>query len=184
MIKLISFLLFLLLFIGCTNENTSDDDSSLSDSYPEQDAPVGDAFRTDFSDEELKTFFEISMQAQSVQEKYQQEMEDIADEEGIEAETYNRISQAFHSGQPIEEFEFSEEELEKFRLAYQRIAVVENEMEDEIIELVEERGMSLDVFEDINMAFHQDPEIQRKMQGLMQQYVEENPRDPYELEDF
>lgn len=132
------------------------------------------------SDEELELFIDASMNAQTVQMQSQQEMIAIVDEEGIEVNTYNEIMQAQQMGQPIEDLGVTESDLEKFERAQEQIQEVEVRMERDLTEAVEEEGMDMERFQEINMAIQQDPELQQRAQQMIQeiQMQQQQPQQP------
>ncbi|MFO8030177.1 MAG: DUF4168 domain-containing protein [Cyclonatronaceae bacterium] len=145
---------------------------------PEQEAPP----EIEISDEELELFIDASMNAQSVQAESQQEMITIVDEEGIEVSTYNEIIQAQQMGQSMEDIEVSAEDLEKFERANEQIQEIEEQMERQLSEAVEEEGMEMERFQEINMAIQQDPSLQQRVQQMIQetqmQQQQQQPQQP------
>lgn len=141
---------------------------------PPQEAP-----QIEVSDEELELFIDASMNAQSVQMESQQEMISIVDEEGIEVSTYNEIMQAQQMGQPLEDLGVTESDIEKFESAHEQIQEVEVRMEREIAQAVEEEGMEMERFQEINMAIQQDPELQQRAQQMIQEIqMQQQPQQP------
>ena len=132
------------------------------------------------SDEELELFIDASMNAQTVQMQSQQEMIAIVDEEGIEVNTYNEIMQAQQMGQSPEDIGVSESDLEKFERASEKIQEVEVRMERDLAQAVEDEGMEMERFQEINMAIQQDPELQQRAQQLIQeiQMQQQQPQQP------
>lgn len=141
---------------------------------PPQEAP-----QIEVSDEELELFIDASMNAQSVQMESQQEMISIVDEEGIEVSTYNEIMQAQQMGQPLEDLGVTESDIEKFESAHEQIQEVEVRMEREIAQAVEEEGMEMERFQEINVAIQQDPELQQRAQQMIQEIqMQQQPQQP------
>ncbi len=123
----------------------------------------------DVSDDELQSFVDASMSAQAVQAESQQEMVAVVDEEGIDVQTYNDIMQAQQMGQSTEELDVSADDMEKFESAFEQIQEIEQEMEAELTGAIEGEGMDMDRFQEINMAVQQDPELQQRVQQMIQQ---------------
>ena len=141
---------------------------------PPQEAP-----QIEVSDEELELFIDASMNAQSVQMESQQEMISIVDEEGIEVSTYNEIMQAQQMGQPLENIDVTASDIEKFESAHEQIQEVEVRMEREIAQAVEEEGMEMERFQEINVAIQQDPELQQRAQQMIQEIqMQQQPQQP------
>lgn len=131
------------------------------------------------SDDELELFIDASMNAQSVQAQSQQQMIAIVDEEGIEVSTYNEIMQAQQMGQSLEDLDLSASEIEKFESAYEQIQEVEVQMERDLTQAIEEEGMEMERFQEINMAIQQDPELQQRVQQKIQEHqMQQQPQQP------
>jgi len=122
---------------------------------------------TDVSDEELDQFLDASAKAQEVQMGFQQQMIDIVEGEGIDVETYIQIAEGIQMGQAEEDIDVSESDMEKFRTASASIEEVGQEMDTQLADAIEEVGMSMDRFQEINMAIQQDPELQQRIQEKM-----------------
>ena len=145
-----------------------------------QQPPEDAAPQIDVSDEELQLFVDASMNAQTVQAASQQEMVAVVDEEGIDVNTYNEIMQAQQMGQDMDELDVSSDDLEKFEDAFEKIQVIEQEMEADLTQAIEEEGMEMERFEEINMAIQQDPELQQRVQQMIQeaQMQQQPPQQP------
>ncbi len=131
------------------------------------------------SDSELELFIDASMNAQSVQAQSQQEMIAIVDEEGIEVNTYNEIIQAQQMGQSLEDLDISASDIESFESAYEQIQEVEVRMERDLAQAIEEEGMEMERFQEINMAIQQDPELQQRVQQMIQEVqMQQAPQQP------
>jgi len=142
---------------------------------PQQQTPP----QIEVSDEELELFIDASMNAQTVQMQSQQEMIAIVDEEGIEVNTYNEIMQAQQMGQSLEDIGVTESDIEKFERAQEQIQVVEERMERDLTQAVEEEGMEMERFQEINMAIQQDPELQQRAQQMIQEIqMQQQPQQP------
>lgn len=147
---------------------------------PEQEAPP----QIEVSDEELELFIDASMNAQSVQAESQQEMISIVDEEGIEVNTYNQIIQAQQTGQSMEDIDVSAEDIEKFERANEQIQEIEEQMERQLTEAIEEEGMEMERFQEINMAIQQDPSLQQRVQQMIQETQMQQQQQPQQPEGY
>ncbi len=137
---------------------------------PDQQAPMGEGEAdVDVSDEELQAFFDAAMIAQEVQGEYQQDMEGILADEGLEMETYSQIYQTIQMGQDPDEAGISSEDMERFESADAKLDELGAEMESAIDQALADEGvdMDLDRFEEINMAIEQSPELQQRLQQMM-----------------
>ncbi|MEX0680337.1 MAG: DUF4168 domain-containing protein [Balneolales bacterium] len=121
------------------------------------------------TDDELQVFVDASMQAQQIQMESQMEMIAIVEEEGLDVETYNEILQSRQMGQSDDEIEVESEEIEKFETASELVGAIEQEMEGKLISAIEEEGLELDRFQQIFVAIQSSPELQQKMQQMIQE---------------
>ncbi|WP_158551495.1 DUF4168 domain-containing protein [Rhodohalobacter sp. SW132] len=171
--KYFSLLVLALSFIACQSDSTPE--QSASDQSMQQDQMQQDPMQqqptaqTDVSDEELEQFAEISSELQGVQMESQQEMITIVEDEDLTLEVYNQIAESRHMGQSDEDLNVSSEDMEKYERASEGIAAVELEVEEEMEERIENHDMSLDRFREINVALQQDPELQQRIQQIMQE---------------
>lgn len=146
-----------LLIFGATSVQAQFDQPQ-----PEQQVP-------DVSDEELQTFVDASIQAQQIQTEAQMEMIAIVEEEGLEVDTYNEILQGMQRGESPEELEVSASAIEKFEVVSEIIGEIEQEMEGELISAIENEGMDLQRYQEIFGAIQTNPDLQQKMQQMIQQ---------------
>ncbi|MDG5768124.1 DUF4168 domain-containing protein [Balneolales bacterium ANBcel1] len=123
----------------------------------------------DVSDEDLQTFVDASILAQQIQTEAQMEMIAIVEEEGLDVQTYNEILQGMQRGEDPEELEISSDNVEKFEKASELIGEIEQQMEVELIAAIEDEGLSLDRYQEIFAAVQTNPELQQKMQQMIQE---------------
>ena len=178
MLKYFLLLVFTYAIIGCGNDNVAEDMPPPPDAQPGQPspgamAPGAPTTETDISEEELQLFVDASMNAQQVQQESQGEMLAIAEEEGIEVDTYNEIMQAQQMGQSPDELDISASDMESFERASERIQEVEVGMHEQLTLAIEEEGMDMDRFQEINMAVQQDPGLQQQLQMMMQEQMQQ-----------
>ncbi len=136
--------------------------------------------QVDVSDDELEVFVDASMNAQTVQAESQQEMVAIVNDEGIGVETYNEIMQAQQMGESVDDLDIPEDDVVKFESAYAQIQEIEEKMQEQLAHAVEDEGMDMDRFQEINMAIQQDPELQQRVQQMIQetQMQQQPPQQP------
>ncbi len=167
MYRFITIILFAALIFGCE-----------SDSPPEQtatDQPMQDPFQqeqemvdVDVSDEELELFIDVTVEFQEGQMAAQQEMIGIVEDEGMSVDSFNEIAQGMHMGQTQDELDVSDSDMEKYNAIAELIDEIERELDSEMEEILAEAGMSMDRFQEINMALQQDQELLQRAQEMMQ----------------
>lgn len=163
-----------------TEQAPSDD--PMQEQFQQQQPP---SLELEVSDDELMKFVEVSSVAQEVQMESQTEMVGVVEDEGLDVDTYNQIAEAQQSGQSDEELDVSAEDQEKFERATEAIAEIGQEMEGKMAAAIEEEGMEMERFMEINMALQQDQNLQQRIQQMMmgeQQQQGEMP--PTENEGF
>ncbi|AXJ00226.1 protein of unknown function (DUF4168) [Cyclonatronum proteinivorum] len=114
------------------------------------------------SDDEMKSFVEITMDAQQIQMLAQTEMIEMVEEAGISVERFNEILTAMQSGQSQADLDMSEDEMQRFDNVLDELETVQEKVEEQIIDVIESKGMELDRFQEINFAIQMDPELQEK----------------------
>lgn len=176
----ISTFILVISLIGCQNDSpeTTQNQSGLQ-SQPEQQGPTQQpgamgqmqqsAPDVDLSDEEADVFTDAIMNAQKIQMQAQQKMVGIIQDEGLDVETYQKIAKASQMGQSPEESGASESDIEKFENANEAMEEVQKEIQDQIAQAVNDAGMEMERFQNINRAIQQDPELQKQIQEKMQE---------------
>lgn len=174
MYKLLTAIVFAFAFMACQGDSSQDQSMQqdpMQQENPMQQEPTA---QTEVSDEELETFLDVSSELQEIQMGSQQEMIAVVEDEGLTVEKYNAIAEAEQMGQPTDELEdVSSEDLEKYVQASTQIAEMEEELEPEFEQIIEENGMEMDRFQEINMALQQDPALQQRIQEMMQSSMQQ-----------
>ncbi len=120
----------------------------------------------DFSDDELKKFANSIMQVMTIQQQGQAQMVAQIEDVGLTIERFNELmTQAQEL--PLEEIVNSEEELEKFLKANERLEAIQVEMEEVLIASIEGEGLTLEKYEEIVTAYQQSPELQQRVMELL-----------------
>ena len=125
------------------------------------------AQQTEFSDEELEQFADAVTEVMTIQQQGQTEMMTKIEEHDMDVQRFNEINMQAQEV-PLDEIEATEEELESFQMINQEIEQIQIELEAELIETIEEQGLSLEKYEAIMGQYQQDPELQQRIQELMQ----------------
>jgi len=169
MIKYLSLIAISLGLLACQpeqdqNQNMTEQEpqDNMEEQFDQQAAPD-----IEVSDEELESFVEVSGVAQQIQMDAQSDMVAIVEEEDLTVETYNVIAESRYNDQSDDQLDVTQEELDKFEAASETIGELERELDQKVAEAVEEEGMSMDRFMEINMALQQDPSLQERIQQMM-----------------
>ncbi len=181
MFKYLTALLLGISLISCQNDSPED---TAQEQPGQMQQPAPNQMQQsppdiDVSDDEIGLFADAVMNVQEVQMGSQQDMMKIIQDEGLDVETYNQVAQGLQTGQSADELDVTEEEMEKFNNASEEIEGMQQDMQDEIETAIEDAGMEMARFEEINRAVEQDPELQQKVRAELQsEQMQQQPQGP------
>ncbi|MDR4987449.1 MAG: DUF4168 domain-containing protein [Bacteroidales bacterium] len=120
-----------------------------------------------FSDEELKGFANAVVQVISLQQQGQMQMMQKIEEYEMTVQRFNELyMQAMEM--PLDEIDGTEAEIEVFIDLTEEIEYIQIELEAVIIGKIEDEGLTVEKYEEIMAAYQQNPEVQQRVQKLMQ----------------
>ena len=120
-----------------------------------------------FTDEELEKFAGAVMQVMTIQQEGQGEMIGIIEEHGMTVERFNEIMMQAQE-MPLEQVEATEEEKETYLEVIEMIDEIQIGLEEELVEAIEEEGLSIEKYEEIMQEYQQNPELQQLIQQMLQ----------------
>ncbi len=120
------------------------------------------------SDQEMEQFVEVTFDAQRIQMSAQEEMVEMVEGAGLSVERFNQILTGMQQGQSQSDMGVEDEEMQRFDTVIEDLEVVQQQVEDNISQVIEDKGMEVDRFQEINMALQMDPELQQKYQEIAQ----------------
>lgn len=165
---LVFSMLFTLTFGACQNNEGEQEQSESGQSMGEQMQPQ-QPVDTDVSDRELDQFVEATIRAQEIQIKSQNEMASRVEDEGISVERFNEIAEAQQKGQSEDEIGATSDEMDSFEKAMEAIQELNQEVQPEVEKAIEDEGISMNRFQEINMAIQQDQELQQQVRQRFQE---------------
>jgi hypothetical protein len=118
------------------------------------------------SDGDIKLFVDASTRLMELQQESEQAMLTILEEEKISIDKFNTLAQA-HQQQKLAEAEGTAEEKAAFNKAVQRMMAMQPDIEKNMQQAIQKDGMTVERYEQIMMAYQQDPAVQAKIQKLM-----------------
>lgn len=121
-----------------------------------------------FTDQELKQFADASTRLMDIQRKGEEKMMKILQEEKLDVNKFNEMAQA-HQQEKLDEVEATAEEKVAFDKAAKRMMEMQPELQKDVEAAIQKDGMSLDKYEQIMMAYRQDPALQEKLNKMMAQ---------------
>ncbi|MDX5422672.1 MAG: DUF4168 domain-containing protein [Hymenobacteraceae bacterium] len=120
-----------------------------------------------FSDNDLKQFAEANTRLMDVQKEGEQEMMKILEEEKLSVNKFNEMAMA-HQQQKLNEVQATPEEMAAFNKAAQRMMELQPAMQKSVEEAIRKDGMTLEKYEQIMMAYRQDPALQERVNKMME----------------
>jgi len=126
------------------------------------------AEKQDFSDAELKQFVQASAKAMEIQEQSQKTMVAVLEEEKLSVEKFTQMAQA-HQQQKLDDVKATPEELTAFNKVAQKFMEMQPKIEQDLQQAVKDTGISLEKFEQIMIAYQENPAIQAKVQKLAEE---------------
>lgn len=123
-----------------------------------------------YSDEELIAFVNVAQAVMPLQQESQMKMIEEIEEKDLTVDEFNNILQAQSTGENVDT---SEEKLEAFGEAMQSIQDIQMEYEKIITNTIEEEGMAPAKYEEIIAGYQQSPELQQRINAIMEEMMEE-----------
>lgn len=122
--------------------------------------------KVDVSDAELEKFAEVFQQMRMVNQEAQKEMMQVVQEEGFELQRFNEIHQA--SMDPNKEIETTPEEDKKHQKVVKELESMQPKFQKEMEEVIANSDISMQRYQQLAMALRTDPELQKRLQEIMQ----------------
>lgn len=177
-LKIIPAFLLVFSLIGCQSD--SDTTENIPQQSPQQEQGQQpdqmDALQQqpadidiDVSDDEIETFADASMEARKIQMEGQENMIDIVEDKGLDIETYQTIAQATQQNKPDTEADISEEDRKKYEEASKELREAQDEIQQEVVKTIEDKGMDMQRFQKISQAAMQDKELQERIEKKFQE---------------
>ncbi len=114
-------------------------------------------------DAELKKFVEIQEMITETQQSIQPKMIEVIQENEFELDRFIEISQAIEHNQEIDA---TAAEMERFEETENTINEMQTVANQSISDGIEERGLTIERYQEIMMAVQQSPELQNRLQNL------------------
>lgn len=137
--------------------------------YSQQDeqAPASQEVREDYSTDELKVFIDANRKATKVQQEAEQKMVSAIEDEGLDINTFNQMLTSQRQGD--QQAGLSEEDLEKFNSAAEKVMEIQEETMSEVEEAIEETGMEVEKYKEMMLAYQQSPVVQEKVHKMLEE---------------
>ena len=132
----------------------------------ETQAPPPAQQSTGFTDGDIKQFADASSRLMVIQKNSEQKMMKILEEEKLSVDKFNEMAQA-HQQQKLAEVSATPDETAAFNKAAQRMMELQPDLQKEVETAIQKDGMTLEKYEQIMIAYRQDPALQEKINKLM-----------------
>ena len=125
--------------------------------------------QTDISDTQLEKFVAASQDLGAIQQSMQQEMMATVQEEGLDMKKFQEMAAQKQNPNKETTMEISAEDEQAFQNAMKEVQSMQMEMQKEMQATVNENGLNVQEFQEIQQAYRQDPELQAKVNEMIQQ---------------
>ncbi|NLN25416.1 MAG: DUF4168 domain-containing protein [Bacteroidetes bacterium] len=123
------------------------------------------AQQPDVSDVELAQFADAYINLQVENQKIEQEMITLIEDEGFDVERFNQIHEA--NTDPTKDYGVTEEEKKKHAGVMSKIQEMQPEMEKKAIKGIEDTGLTFEKYQALAMAIQQDQQLQQRLQTIL-----------------
>lgn len=127
----------------------------------------GEASNTEISDEQIMRFVDISKKINGIQQQAQMEMVSIIQGHGLDVNKFNQMAQQKQNPQADPALSISDQDKLSFDNAMKDLEIYQMEVQQQMEALVIKGNLELDEFNAIMQAYQQNPEIQQKVNELM-----------------
>ena len=130
-------------------------------------AVMAQAEQKEVTDAELSKFATTFQKMRMMNQKAQQQMTAVIEDEGIEIKRFNEIHQA--TMDPAVEVDASKEEQEKYEVIIAEIERLQPGFQKKMQELIAESGLSMERYEQIATKLQTDPQLQERLRNEFQE---------------
>ena len=123
--------------------------------------------KEDFSKEELEQFVDANKVVADVQRSSEEKMVKAIEEEGLEVQQFNEILTTQQN--PEAEAEVSDDDLNKFNKAVEKVMKVQQDMQTDLQKAIEESGITVQKYDQILIAYQQSPKVQEEVNKILQE---------------
>ncbi len=144
-----------------------------------------DAPEVDVDDAELEQFAEALVDVQIAQQDAQMEVQEIIEGSDLDMQRFQEIYQqemapAMGAEAEAPEVEASDEEQAEYDRVLEEVEAVEMESMQEMENVVEDRGMNVERFNELAQGVPQDPELSQELNEMTQEIMQE--RDDFDMQ--
>lgn len=119
------------------------------------------------TDQELLSFARVNTRLLELKEQVLEEMEQIIQENGLSKKRYNEI--ASMENDPDSQSDATDEELSKAREISDGLALMQSEMQNQVMSMMEEEELSPERFQEISMELETNTVLQKRLLELLEE---------------
>lgn len=123
--------------------------------------------KTDFSDEELMQFTKAAEAVNQISQEADAKMVKAIESAGLDLEKFNEIAAA-QQNPNAEAPAADDSEMQKFQEVSGQLQEIQTEMQPKMVSAIEESGMDINKYQEVMLAYQQSPELQAKVQKMME----------------
>ncbi len=116
----------------------------------------------EISEEDFEKFIEVVKAAEEVEMEIDQKRNAILESEGLDQQDLNRMIMAQQNPEAADDV--SEEEMEKFDAVAEELTKLGMEQQQAMQELIADKGMSIQEFQQVHQGIQQNPEMMQRLQ--------------------
>ena len=121
----------------------------------------------DVSDEEIAQIVDAIELMDPIQMEAQEKIEEAVEEENITAERFQQLMMAMQNPQMADEVDMTDEEMGKIQSLQPKLMEIQGEAQQEMMAKIEESGLTVERFQQINMGAQQDPELMQRLEEAL-----------------
>ncbi len=121
----------------------------------------------DVSDDEIQQIVQAIELMDPIQMEAQEKIEEAVQAENITAERFQQLMMAMQNPQMADEVDMTDEEMQKIQTLQPKLMEIQGEAQQEMMEKIEESGLTVERFQQINMGAQQDPELMQRLEEAL-----------------
>ena len=124
-------------------------------------------------DEELIRFVNLGVSLGRIQAEARQQMMEVLNDNELSVDDYSSIRHAKSMGFSLDDYNFSDEALEKFEVVAKLIDEIEQDVDSRFESSIADAGFSQERFLDLNIAMQHNMELMERSKELLMKQSEE-----------
>lgn len=122
--------------------------------------------KLDVSDAELSKFADVYQKMRMMNQKAQQKMVQVVQDEGMDVERFNKVHMALTQGK--EGVNVTDKEKETHKAVMEKLEGMQAEFQKQMEDIITEQGLTPERYQQLAMALRTDTELQQRLQKMFQ----------------